>query len=214
MLFEVFLLVRLHKLQPRNFCSLNINPCKHHCQRPKINLLKLCVSSASEEQHVSIGVLDLKSPQTIIAVVVFEWCKKLDITGRKFCRQCNRIWNMKIGVPAGNAFFDISRVIRYGIDTNVLQDNHRSTSLDNSEEDVVVAGALKRDIEPETVMIKRQRQGNILYYEEWCNAGNFCFGQLSFQFFELSKMPNSISHNVRTSAVLIFFVTAARTDVE
>jgi hypothetical protein len=30
------------------------------------------------------------------------------------------IWDMEISVPASNAFFDLSRVVRYGIDTDVL----------------------------------------------------------------------------------------------
>ena len=114
-----------------------------------------------------------RKPSSLI--VVFEWCKKLDITRREFCRQCIRIWNMKVCVPAGNAFFDISCVVRHGIDTNVLQNDHRRTSLDNAEEDVVVTGSLKRDVEPETVAIKRQCCGDIFYDEEWRNAGNFCF---------------------------------------
>ena len=47
---------------------------------------------------------------------------------------------MKISVPAGNALFDISRVVRHGIDTDVLQHDHRRTPLDNAEEDVVGSG--------------------------------------------------------------------------
>ena len=120
--------------------------------------------------------------------------KKLDITRREFCRQCIRIWNMKIGVPAGNALFDISCVVRHGIHTNGLQNDHRRTSLDNAEEDVVVTGSLKRDVEPETVAIKRQRYGNILYNEEWRNAGNFCFSSYftkpCFRLFNIVKKIN------------------------
>ena len=82
---------------------------------------------------------------------------------------------MKVSVPAGNAFFDIARVVRHWIDTDVLQHDHRRTPPDNAEEDVVVTGPLKRDVEPETVAIKRQRGGDILYDEEWRNAGNVRF---------------------------------------
>jgi hypothetical protein len=34
-------------------------------------------TSMPEEQHIAVGVLDFKSPQTIIAFL--EWLKKLDI---------------------------------------------------------------------------------------------------------------------------------------
>ena len=82
---------------------------------------------------------------------------------------------MKVSIPAGNAFFDISRVVRHWIDTDVLQHDHRRTPLDNAEKDVVVTGPLKRDVKPEAVAIKRQRGGDILYDEERRNAGNFWF---------------------------------------
>ena len=89
---------------------------------------------------------------------------------------------MEVSVPAGNALFDIPCVVRHGINTNVLQHDHRRTPFDNAEEDVVVTGSLKRDVEPETVAIKRQRYGDIPYDEEWRNAGNFCFSHVSFPF--------------------------------
>ena len=130
----------------------------------------------TEEQHIAVSVLDFKSARTIIAVL--EWLKKLDIARREFCRQCIGIWDMKVGVPAGNTFFDISRVIRHWIDTDVLQDDRRATPPDNAEEDVVVTGPLKRDVEPETVAIKSQRGGDILNDEEWRNAGNFWFSHV------------------------------------
>ena len=82
---------------------------------------------------------------------------------------------MKISVPAGNAFFDISCVVRHRIDTNGLQDDRRPTPLDNAEEDVVRFGPLKRDVEPETVAIKRQRGGDILDDEERRDARNVWF---------------------------------------
>jgi hypothetical protein len=37
---------------------------------------------------------------------------------------------------------------------------------------------LKRDVEPETVAIKRQRGGDTLDDEEWRNAGNFWFSHV------------------------------------
>src|SRR6476661_10513655 len=110
-----------------------------------------------EEQHIAISVLDFKSPQTI--TVILEWLKKLDIARRELRRQCIRIRDIKVSVPAGNALVDISRVVRHWINTHVFQHDHRRTPPDDAEEDVVVTGALKRDVEPETVAIKRQRCG-------------------------------------------------------
>src|SRR5580765_6797129 len=108
--------------------------------------------------------------------------KKLDIARRELCRQCIRIRDIKVGIPAGNAFFDISRVVRHWIDTDVLQHDHRRTPPDNAEGDVVVTGPLKRDVEPETVAIKRQRRRDILNDEEWLNAGNSWFRHVTFPF--------------------------------
>src|SRR5688500_3923727 len=101
---------------------------------------------------------------------------------RKFCRQCIRVRDMEVSVPAGNALFDIARVVRHGIYTNGFHHDHRRTPLNNTEEDIVLTGSLKRDAEPETVTIKRQCGRNILYDKEWRNAGNFCFSHVSFSF--------------------------------
>ena len=85
---------------------------------------------------------------------------------------------MKISVPAGNAFLDISRVVRHWIDTDGLQNDHCGTPLDNAEEDVVRVGPLKRDVEPETVAIERQRGGDIPDDEERRDAGNVWFSHV------------------------------------
>src|SRR5947209_8580911 len=106
---------------------------------------------------------------------------------REFCRQCIRIRDMKVSVPARNAFLDISRVVRHWLDTHVLQHDHRRTPLDNTEEDVVVSGPLKGDVESETVAIKRQCGGDILHDEERRNAGNFWLTHVSFPVRELSR---------------------------
>src|SRR5262245_65678410 len=82
-------------------------------------------------------------------------------------------------VPAGNAFLDISRVVRHRIDTDVLQYDHRRIAPDDTEEDVVVSGPLKHNLEPEMLAIKRQRGRDILDDEEWRNAGNFWFSHVS-----------------------------------
>src|SRR5258708_34979695 len=87
---------------------------------------------------------------------------------------------MDVSVPAGPAFLDVSLVVRQWFYTNVLERDHRGTPLDNAEEDVVRFGPLKRDVEPETVAIKRQRGGGILDDEEWRNAGKFRFSHVNF----------------------------------
>ncbi len=87
---------------------------------------------------------------------------------------------MKISVPAGNALFDISRVVRHWIDTDVLEHDRRRTPLDNAEKDVVRVGPLKRDVEPETIAIERQRGGDIPDDEERRDAGNVWLGHVSF----------------------------------
>jgi len=86
---------------------------------------------------------------------------------------------MEIRVPASDAFFDVSRVVRHWIDADVLEHDHRSATPDNAEEDVVRGGPLKRDVEPQTVAIKRQRGGDILDDEERRNARNVWFGHVS-----------------------------------
>ena len=86
---------------------------------------------------------------------------------------------MKECVPAGNAFFDISCVVRHRIYTDVLQYDRRPTPLDNAEEDIVLTGPLKRDVETETIAIKRQCGWDTLYDEEWCDAGYFRFSHVN-----------------------------------
>ena len=87
---------------------------------------------------------------------------------------------MKISVPAGDALFDVSLVVRQWIYTNVLKHDHRGSPLDNAEENVLRVGPLKRDVEPETIAIKRQGGGDILDDEERRDAGNFWFSHVSF----------------------------------
>ena len=98
-------------------------------------------------------------------------------------------------------FFDISRVVRHWIDPDVLQHDRRRTPPDNAEEDVVTR-PLKRDVEPETVAIERQRGGDILYDEERRNAGNFRFRQVSF--------PPNLYHGLLPVSVSIRGLAIAR----
>lgn len=106
-----------------------------------------------EEQQAAIGIFDFKSPQ--IVTVVHEWLKQIDIARREFRRHCLRIRDKEIGVPAGNALLDISRVVRHWIDTDVLHHDHCRALLDDAEENVVATGSLERDVEPESVAIER-----------------------------------------------------------
>src|SRR5690606_3781549 len=81
---------------------------------------------------------------------------------------------MQVGVPASNPFLDISPVVRYWINTNILKDDHCRVTPYNAEENIVFTGPLKLNVEPKTATIKRQRYRDILYNEEWSNTGNFC----------------------------------------
>src|SRR5262245_51210707 len=81
---------------------------------------------------------------------------------------------MKIRIPSGDAFLDVSRIVRHRIDTDVLQDDRRTASLDDAEENIVGLGPLEGDVETKTVAIKRQRGGDVFDDEEGGNAGDFC----------------------------------------
>src|SRR5215217_5497109 len=102
----------------------------------------------TERQNVAVSVPEFESTQPIIGI--FEWFGKLDIARRELCRQ--RVWirDMEVRVPAGDAFIDVSCVVRHWINTDVLEHDHRGAALDNAKEDVVRFGSLKCDIEPET----------------------------------------------------------------
>src|SRR5262249_34505086 len=128
------------------------------------------------KQNVAVSVFEFESTQTIIGIL--EWFGKLDIARREFRCQRVRIRDIEVRVPAGDAFFDVTRVVRHRIDADVLEHNHRSAALDNAEEDVVRFGPLKRDVEPETVAIERQRGGNILDDKERRNARNLWFSHV------------------------------------
>ena len=88
----------------------------------------------------------------------------------KPCTPCNATLFVCCRITRSAPSANATRVVRHWIDTNILQHDHRRTAPDNAEEDVVVTGPLKRDVEPETVAIKRQRGGDILNDEEWRNA--------------------------------------------
>src|SRR5262249_51342066 len=71
-------------------------------------------------------------------------------------------------------------VVRHWIHTDRLQDDHRRAPSDNAEEDIVLAGPLKHDVEPEAVAIERKRGGDIPYDEERRNASDFWFRHVRF----------------------------------
>src|SRR5262249_52499767 len=81
----------------------------------------------------------------------------------------------EVGVPAGDALFDIARVIRHRIDTDTLEHDHGAAPLDDAEEDVVGFWSLKRDLEAEAIAIERQRVGDVPDDEERRNGGDFRF---------------------------------------
>ena len=122
----------------------------------------------TKEQNVAVSVLEFESTQAIVGI--FEWLGKLDIARRELCCQRVRIGDMEVGVPAGDAFLDVTRVVRPRIDAYCLEHDHRASALNNAEEEVVRFGPLKRDVEAETVAIKRQRGGNMVHDEERRNA--------------------------------------------
>src|SRR2546423_10785963 len=130
-----------------------------------------------EKQNVAVNVLEFESTQTIMGV--FEWFGKLDIARREFCRQRVRIGDIQVRVPTRLRF---SYMVRKRIDTNGLEHDHRAAALDNAEEDVV-SGPLKRDLEPETVAIERERGGDIPDDEERRNAGDFWLSHVSVHSF-------------------------------
>src|SRR5579862_625363 len=135
--------------------------------------LALRNARTAKKQNVAVGVLELESTQAIMGI--FEWFGKLHMARRKFCCQRVRIGNTEVRVPTRPAFFDVSLVVRKWFYTHVLEHDHRGAALDNAKEDVIRFGPQKRDLEPETVAIKRQRGRDIPDDEEWRNAGNFWF---------------------------------------
>src|SRR3954452_15488654 len=88
---------------------------------------------STEKQNIAVSVLEFESTQAVIGIV--EWFGKLDIARRELCRQRVRIGNIQVGVPAGDALFDVSCVVRHWIDADGLEQDHRTAALDNAKED-------------------------------------------------------------------------------
>src|SRR5215469_10722552 len=105
--------------------------------------------STTKKQNIAVSVLEFESTQAIPGI--FEWLEKLNIARRELRRQRIGIGDLEVGVPAGDTFLDVSRVVRHWIYSDVLEHDHRGTALDNAKEDVVWFGSLKRNVELESV---------------------------------------------------------------
>src|SRR5687767_7500549 len=128
----------------------------------------------AEVQHVTVGVLYLESTQ--IVRIVVEGFPEFDVSRCEFRRQ--RIWigNVDVGVPGGKSLFDVPCVIRHRLDADVLEHDASAPSRHYPEEDVVWLRALKHDVEPKPVDIKRNRSGNVSRNEERHDVAEFWFG--------------------------------------
>src|SRR5947207_2945056 len=109
----------------------------------------------TEKQEIAIGVLELETTQTVISV--FQWFEKLDIARSKFGRQGVRIRDDNECVPAGDTFFDVSRVVRHWSYANVFEQDLRTASANDAEEDVVRSRPLEGDLKSKPVSVKRKR---------------------------------------------------------
>jgi nucleoid DNA-binding protein len=128
----------------------------------------------AEKQNVAVCVLELESTQSIIGVL--DGFGKLDVARREFRCQRVRIGDIEVRVPSRPG---VSFRVRKRSDTDILEHDHRGTPLDNAKEDVA-GGPLKRNLEPETIAIERQRGGDIPDDEERRNAGDSCCSHMSF----------------------------------
>src|SRR6185503_16086780 len=103
----------------------------------------------TEEQDIAVGVLQLKTTQTVISV--FQWLGKLDIARSKFGRQCVRIRDVNECIPAGDTLFDVSLVVRQWSYANVFKQDLRTASANDAEKDVVRSRPLEGDLKSEAV---------------------------------------------------------------
>jgi hypothetical protein len=78
--------------------------------------------------------------------------------------------------PKGLCFFDVPRVVRHGIDTNLFQDDHRPSVLYNAKENIVFTEPTEGNVEPELIVIEVQSVWNILYDEERGDGADLWFG--------------------------------------
>ena len=109
---------------------------------------------ATKKQDIAIGILDFETTQTVISV--FQRLGKLDIARGKFGRQCVRIGDGNERVPASDTLFDVSRVVWHWSYANVFEQDLRSASANDAEEDVVRLRPLEGDLKSKPVSVKRK----------------------------------------------------------
>jgi hypothetical protein len=88
-----------------------------------------------EEHDIAVGVLEFEAAQTVISIL--QSLGKLDITRRKFRRQCIRIRDVNECVPAGDTFLDVSLVVRLWSYAYVFEQDLRAAPANDAGEDVV-----------------------------------------------------------------------------
>src|SRR6185369_16363838 len=124
----------------------------------------------TEKQKIAVGVLELEATQTVFGV--FQWLEKLDIARSKFGRQCVRIRNDDECVPAGDSFFDVSRVVRHWSHANGFHQDLRTAPANDAEEDVVRSRPLEGDLKSQPVSVKRKRGRHVTHDKKRRDAGN------------------------------------------
>src|SRR6185503_16285767 len=105
---------------------------------------------------------------------ISQWLEKLDIARSKFGRQCVRIGNVDECVPAGDTFFDVSRVVRHWSYAYVFHQDLRTAPADDAEEDVVRFRPLKGDLKSKPISVKRKRGRYVTDDKKRRDGGNLC----------------------------------------
>src|ERR1041385_1926665 len=86
---------------------------------------------------------------------------------------------MHVRIPASDTLLDVARIVRYWLDPDLLEHDHRTAALHNTKEDIVRFGSFKLDVEPKSVAIKGQRSGDIFDYEQRRYSGDFWLRHLA-----------------------------------
>jgi len=149
-------------------------------QAAKDGQIESVEGSSLSLEDVTVRILDLKSPQTV--VIVLERQKEHDVARRELFCQGIGVRNVDVSVPTCDALFDVSRVIWDRLDADVLHHDHRAPALDDSEKYVVRCGTLKCNFEAELIAIEGESSRDICDDEEWSCVAYFLFSHLSFQF--------------------------------
>src|SRR3954447_13807827 len=88
---------------------------------------------------------------------VFQWFGERHIARRKLGRDCIRIRDGDECVPPGNPFLDVARVVRHWRYTDSFQQDLRTPSSNDAEENIVRSRSLKGNLKSKPVAIKRKR---------------------------------------------------------